>query len=67
MAGEEPGSEVSEREKRGREEYLAQVAEEERLLGERAQDLGGGGIIDYLFFLFFLFISNVKHRKAKEG
>ena len=29
--------------------------------------LGGGGFIDYLFFLFSLFISYVKHRKVEEG
>ena len=38
VADEEPGSEASEWEKREREEYLAQVAEEERALGEEAED-----------------------------
>ena len=38
VADEEPGSEASEWEKREREEYLAQVAEEERALGEGAED-----------------------------
>ena len=42
VAGGEPGSEASEWEKREREEYLAQVAEEERALGEGAEDLGRG-------------------------
>ena len=36
VADEEPGSEASE--KKEREEYLAQVAEEERALGEGAED-----------------------------
>jgi len=34
VAGGEPGSEASEWEKREREEYLAQMAEEERALGK---------------------------------
>ena len=37
VADEELGSEASEWEKREREEYLAQVAEEERALGEGAE------------------------------
>ena len=40
-------SSISEWAKIEREEYLAQVAEEERALGEGGR-LGGGGIIDYL-------------------
>jgi len=35
---EEPGSEASEREKRERERYIAQVAEEVRALGEGVED-----------------------------
>ena len=38
VADEELGSEASEWGKREREEYLAQVAEEERALGEGAED-----------------------------
>ena len=38
VAGGELGSEASEWVKREREEYLAQVAEEERALGEGAED-----------------------------
>jgi len=61
VADEEPGSEASEREKREREEYFAQVAEEERALGEK------GGFIDYLFIILFLFISYARRRKAEYG
>jgi len=54
VAGEEPGSEPSEGEKRGREEYLAQVAEEESA-GTRGGRLGGGGITDYRFLSFHFY------------
>jgi len=58
VADEEPGSEASEWEKSQREECLAQVAEEERVLGEGAENS--------IIFLFSLFI-HVKHQKAEEG
>ena len=45
-----PGSEATEWEKRESEEYLGQVAEEERARGE-GRKIRGGGVIDYLFFL----------------
>jgi len=46
-------------EKREREEYLAQVAEEERVLGE-----GAGGLS--IFFSFsFSFLFHFKHQKAE--
>ena len=56
VADEEPDSEASEWEKREREEYLAQVAEEERVLGVGRKIRGRGLSITFSFsFSHFLF------------
>ena len=63
MVDEEPGSEASEWEMREREEYLAQVAEEERRW-EMGRKIRGRGIM-ILFFLFsFLFMSTIERRRG---
>ena len=62
VADEEPGSEASEWEKGEREEYLAQVAEEERAL----RKIRRRGVYRLSFLSLFPFISYVKHRKAEE-
>ena len=62
MANEEPGSEASGWGKREREEYLAQVAEEVRGGGR----LGGGGIIDSLFPIYFMSIVERRRRGTER-